>query len=81
MPLSSSLAGTVYVLAFHAVGVRERCSDRVLPSACARPDERIWAQIALDVGRDNFSRDAIAWHEPLVCARHGWKEMWREVTK
>jgi len=44
----------------------------VLSGACAGPDEGIWAQVALDVGGDDFSRDAIAWHKPLICARHGY---------
>lgn len=43
----------------------------VFSGACARPDERIWAQVALDVGRDYFSRDAFTRHKPLICARHG----------
>lgn len=43
----------------------------VLSGAGARPDERIWTQVALDVGRDDFSCDTIAWHKPLICARHG----------
>lgn len=46
-------------------------SDLVLSGAYAGPDERIGAEIALDVGRDDFACDAIARDEPLVCARHG----------
>jgi len=46
----------------------------VLASANTRPDQRIWAQIALDVGRDDFSCDAIARHEPLICPRHGCRD-------
>jgi hypothetical protein len=46
-------------------------ADLVLSSACARSHKRIRAQIALDVGGDDFSSDAITRHEPLVCARHG----------
>lgn len=39
--------------------------------SCARPDKRIWTQIALDVRRDDLSCDAVAYDEPLICARHG----------
>ena len=55
-------------------GIEERCADLVLSGAGARPDERIWAQIALDVGRDYFSRNTVAGHEPLICARHGYRQ-------
>lgn len=50
----------------------------VLAGAYARPDERIWAQVALDVGRNDFSRDAIACDKPLICTRHGEGEMCRK---
>jgi len=53
----------------------------VLSGAGARPDERIWAQIALDVGRDYFSRDTVAGHEPLICARHGYREVCGETVR
>lgn len=47
----------------------EGVPDLVFSSAYTRPDQRIWAQVTLDVGRDDLSRNAIAWHKPLVCAR------------
>jgi hypothetical protein len=56
-------------------------SDLVLSGAHARPHERIGPKITLDVGRNNFSRDAIARHKPLVCARHDDREECREGTK
>jgi hypothetical protein len=40
-------------------------------SAPARFDEGIWTQIALDVGRDDLSSDAVSWHEPLPYNRLG----------
>ena len=46
-------------------------ANLVLSSARTWPDQRVWAQIALDVGRDDFSSDAVARHKPLICARHG----------
>jgi hypothetical protein len=46
----------------------------VFSGASARPDKRIWAQVALDVGRDYFSRDAVTRHKPLICARHVYGE-------
>jgi hypothetical protein len=56
--------------------------DLVLSGAAnTRPHERIWPQIALDVGRNDLSCDAIAWHKPLICARHGDREVCRKVTK
>jgi hypothetical protein len=59
-------------LVFRRVGVKEKYADLVLSAAGARPDERIWAQVALDVGRNDFSRDSLARHKPLICARHGY---------
>lgn len=54
-----------------SVDIMAKVADLVFSGACARPDERIWAQVALDVGRDYFSRDAFTRHKPLICARHG----------
>jgi hypothetical protein len=56
-------------------------SDLVFSGAHARPHERIWPKITLDVGRDDLSCDAIARHKPLVCARHDDREECREGTK
>lgn len=42
-----------------------------IAGAGAWPDEGIGAQIALDVGRDDFTGDALTGHEPLVTPRHG----------
>lgn len=81
MLLSSSLAGPRSELVFRTCGVKERSADLVLSGAGARPDERIWAQIALNVGRDYFSRDTVAGHEPLVCARHGYREVCGEIVR
>lgn len=46
--------------------------------ANARPHQRIWPKIALDVGRDDLSRDFFAGHKPLVCSRHSDVEVWRK---
>lgn len=43
----------------------------VFAGSCAGPDERIGAEVALDVGGDDLSRDAIAKHKPLIRSRHG----------
>ena len=43
----------------------------VFAGSCARPDKRIRAEVALDVGRDDLSRDAIAENKPLIRSRHG----------
>jgi len=48
-------------------------ADLVLASARAWPDQGIRAQVALDVGGNDFSRNAIAGHKPLICTRHGWR--------
>jgi hypothetical protein len=56
-------------------------ADLVLSGAYTRPDERIWPEIALNVGRDDLSRDAIAWHKPLICARHCDCEVFRRAGK
>jgi hypothetical protein len=48
--------------------------------AGAGPHERIGAQVALDVGGDDFSRDAFTGHKPLVLPRHVQKRVrkrWR----
>jgi hypothetical protein len=55
-----------------------RRADLVLSGAYARPHERVWAQIALDVGSDDLSSDAIALHKPLICARHDDTELCRK---
>jgi hypothetical protein len=46
-------------------------ADLVLSGAWARSYEGIRTQVTLDVGGDDFSGDAIALDEPLVCPRHG----------
>jgi hypothetical protein len=62
--------------------LNEGCGpDLVLSGAYARPHQRIWPKIALDVGRDDLSCDAIARHKPLICARHGDREVCSEVTE
>ena len=43
----------------------------VFAGSCARPDKRIGAEVALDVGRDDLSCDAIAKNKPLIRSRHG----------
>lgn len=58
-----------------------RGADLVLSSAHARPDKGVWAQVTLDVGRNDLSRDAIARHKPLICPRHDEGEMWRKEIK
>jgi hypothetical protein len=81
MRLSSSLAGPVRWLAFaHALcRGKKRLTDLVFAGAYAGSDEGIRAEVALDVGGDDFSCDVLAEHKPLICARHGgrvgrWKE-------
>ena len=56
-------------------------SNLVFAGSCTRSDERIRAQVALDIGRDYFSRDAIAKDKPLVCSRHSGQELWRTKMK
>jgi hypothetical protein len=53
----------------------EGVANLEIAGACARPDERIGAQIALDVGRDDFTGNALAGHEPLVTPRHGEQKL------
>jgi len=52
-----------------------------ISSAYTRPNKRIWAQIALNVGRDDFSCNAIASDKPLICARHDDGDVCKKVTK
>jgi len=42
----------------------------VFGNSSARLNERIWSQVALDVGSDDLSCDAVTNDEPLVCSRH-----------
>jgi len=55
--------------------------DLVLSGAYARPHQRVWAKVALDVGRDDLSSDAVARHKPLIRARHGDEEVCRKETE
>lgn len=72
MLLSSSHLGPVFPVSVLQDQKEVRGSpDLELSSAYARPDERIWAQIALDVGRNDLSGDAVSRHKPLICPRHG----------
>jgi hypothetical protein len=81
MPLSNSQVGPVCLLVGCCADLGRSAADLVLSGAYTRPHQRIWPEIALDVGRDNLSRDAIAWHKPLICARHGDYEVCRRARK
>jgi hypothetical protein len=58
-----------------------RNPDLVFSGAYTWPYKRVGAEIALNVGGDDFSSDAIALHEPLVCPRHGDRNLWWRMTK
>jgi hypothetical protein len=44
--------------------------DLMLSISFSRSDEGIGAQVALDIGGDDLSRDAFSGHKPLVLAGH-----------
>lgn len=50
--------------------VKVRGAHLVLAGAVSGPDEGVRAQVALDVGGDDLSGDAVTRHEPLICPRH-----------
>ena len=56
----------------------EGVANLEIAGAGAWPDEGIGAQIALDVGRDDLSRDLFAGNKPLICPRHCDVEVWRK---
>lgn len=58
-----------------AHSTEEGTANLEVAGACAWPDEGIGAQIALDVGGDDFASDAFAGHEPLVTPRHGEQKL------